>query len=81
MGDIEEQIEEAKEVIEEGEIVVFPTETAYGIAADATSRVAVEKVYAATKRPRSKGLTAIVDSLETAERYAELSDRERKVIE
>lgn len=81
MGDIEKQIEEAKEVIEEGGIVVFPTETAYGIAADATSRVAVEKVYEAKKRPRSKGLTAIVDCLETAERYAELSDREGKVIE
>ena len=81
MGDIEKQIEEAKEVIEEDGIVVFPTETAYGIAADATSRVAVEKVYEAKKRPRSKGLTAIVDSMETAERYAELSDRERKVIE
>ena len=81
MGSIEKQIEEAKEVIEDGGIVVFPTETAYGIAADATSRVAVEKVYEAKKRPRSKGLTAIVDSLKTAEKYAELSNRERKVIE
>ena len=80
MGDLEHQIEEAKKVIEEGGIVVFPTETAYGIAADATSRVAVEKVYEAKKRPRSKGLTAIVDSLKTAEKYAELSDRERKII-
>lgn len=81
MGSIEKQIEEAKKIIEEGGIVVFPTETAYGIAADATSRVAVEKVYEAKKRPRSKGLTAIVDSLKTAEKYAELSNRERKVIE
>lgn len=81
MGSIEDQIEKAKEVIEDGDLVVFPTETAYGIAADATSRVAVEKVYEAKKRPRSKGLTAIVDSLKTAEEYAELSDRERKVIE
>ena len=81
MGSLDEQIEEAKEVIEDGGIVVFPTETAYGIAADATSRVAVEKVYEAKKRPRSKGLTAIVDSMETAERYAELSDEERNVVE
>lgn len=80
MGDLGKQIEEAKKVIEDGGIVVFPTETAYGIAADATNEEAVRKVYEAKQRPRSKGLTAIVDSLETAERYAEISDRERKVI-
>ena len=80
MGSIEQQIEEAKKVIGKGGLVIFPTETAYGIAADATDREAVEKVYEAKKRPRSKGLTAIVDSLETAEKYAELSDRERKII-
>ncbi|WEL23760.1 L-threonylcarbamoyladenylate synthase [Candidatus Nanohalovita haloferacivicina] len=80
MGDLEKQIEEAREEIEKGGIVVFPTETAYGIAADATNRIAIEKVYEAKKRPRSKGLTAIVDSLETAEKYAELSEYEKKVV-
>ena len=80
MGDLEKQIEEAQKVIEDGGIVVFPTETAYGIAADATNEKSIRKVYEAKKRPRTKGLTAIVDSLETAEMYAELSDGERKVI-
>ncbi|MFB6116781.1 MAG: L-threonylcarbamoyladenylate synthase [Candidatus Nanosalina sp.] len=76
-----EQVEEAKKVIKDGGIVIFPTETAYGIAADATDNEAVEKVYEAKQRPRSKGLTAIVESLETAEKYAELSDQERKIIQ
>lgn len=80
MGSIEKQVDEAKKVIEKGSIVVFPTETAYGIAADATSRVAVEKVYEAKQRPRSKGLTAIVDSLETAEEYADLEEDERRIV-
>jgi L-threonylcarbamoyladenylate synthase len=82
--DVEElkvDIEEAKQIIEDGGVVVFPTETAYGLAADALNPDAVEKVYEAKQRPRSKGLTAIVDSLETAERYAELSEREKKVVE
>ncbi|WP_414837554.1 L-threonylcarbamoyladenylate synthase [Candidatus Nanosalina sp. VS9-1] len=78
--EIEKQIEEAKKVIEDGGIVVFPTETAYGIAADVTDEEAVEKVYEAKQRPRSKGLTAIVDSLETAEQYADLSESEKKII-
>jgi L-threonylcarbamoyladenylate synthase len=82
--DVEElkvDIEEAKQIIEDGGVVVFPTETAYGLAADALNPDAVEKVYEAKQRPRSKGLTAIVDSLETAERYAELSEREKKAVE
>jgi L-threonylcarbamoyladenylate synthase len=78
---MQEQVEDAKENIKKGGIVVFPTETAYGIAADATDEEAVEKVYEAKQRPRSKGLTAIVDSLETAERYAELDEVERKIVE
>ena len=77
---LEEQIEEAKKVIEDGGLVVFPTETAYGIAADATSSEAVEKVYEAKERPRSKGLTAIVEDLETAEKYAHFDDDDRKII-
>lgn len=76
----EVDIEEAKQIIEDGGVVVFPTETAYGLAADALNPDAVEKVYEAKQRPRSKGLTAIVDSLETAEQYAELSEREKKVV-
>lgn len=77
---LEKQVEEAKKVIEKGGIVIFPTETAYGIATDTTDPEAIEKVYEAKKRPKSKGLTAIVDSLEIAEEYAELGEDERKIV-
>ena len=76
-----EEIEEARKVIAEGGLVIFPTETAYGIAADATSPEAVDKVYRAKQRPRSKGLTTIVSSLSQAEEYAELSEQEKKLAE
>ncbi len=76
---VEKQVEEAKKVIEDGGIVIFPTETAYGIAADARDPEAVEKVYQAKERPKSKGLTAIVDSLETSKEYANLDEKERKI--
>ena len=74
-------LDKAKKIIEEGGIVVFPTETAYGIAADTTNKEAIEKVYEAKDRPRSKGLTVIVDSLETAKKYAELSEAEENIVE
>lgn len=79
--DLEDDIEEAQKELKKGGIVVFPTETAYGIAADALNEEAVEKVYEAKNRPREKKLTVIVDSLEAAEEYAELSENEKKVVE
>jgi L-threonylcarbamoyladenylate synthase len=77
----EKDIEEARDVISKGKLVIFPTETAYGIATDALNRDAVEKVFEAKRRPREKGLTTIVDSLETAKQYAELSNDEKKIVE
>ncbi|MFB6114843.1 MAG: L-threonylcarbamoyladenylate synthase [Candidatus Nanohalobium sp.] len=78
---LDEELEKAKKVIENGGLVVFPTETAYGIAADATNPFAVEKVYEAKERPKSKGLTTIVDSLDTAEKFGDLSENEEKIVE
>jgi len=78
---MEKELKAVKEKLKEGGIVVFPTETAYGVAADALNQEAVDKVYEAKQRPYEKGLTVIVDSLETAEEYAELSENEKKIIE
>lgn len=44
-------IEEAAQLIKAGELVAFPTETVYGLGADAFSAPAVEKIYAAKNRP------------------------------
>lgn len=45
-------VREAAELLLAGEVVAFPTETVYGLGADATSVTAVEKIYAAKQRPR-----------------------------
>ena len=78
---MESQLVKAKNILKEGGIVIFPTETAYGIAADALNEKAIDKVYEAKGRPREKGLTTIVDSLETVERHAEISSKEKKIVE
>ncbi len=74
-------LDKALQTIKEGDLVVYPTETAYGLGADALNNAAVEKVYNAKQRPKSKGLTVIVSSLEMAEKYAELSHNEKILIE
>lgn len=50
----------AATAIEAGEAVVYPTETVYGLGADATDSAAVERVYALKDRPRDKPLSVAV---------------------
>lgn len=49
-------IERAARMVRAGELVVFPTETVYGLGADALNRGAVEKIFAAKGRPLSDPL-------------------------
>jgi len=61
---------EAARRILAGEPVAVPTETVYGLAADATDPQAVERIYAAKGRPSFNPLIVHVDSLAAAERLA-----------
>ena len=48
----EEELKNIANILKEGGIVVFPTETVYGIGADATNDKAVEKIFKAKGRPQ-----------------------------
>lgn len=59
---IEREAQNAAEVIRKGGIIVYPTDTIWGIGCDATDEKAVEKVFALKKRAESKSLIALVGS-------------------
>tara|TARA_Y100000031_G_C8196177_1_gene373826 strand:+ start:158 stop:769 length:612 start_codon:yes stop_codon:yes gene_type:complete len=71
MKDQKKQIKEAVEVLRNGGVVVFPTETSYGLAADATDRRAVERLMRIKGRG-SKTLPVIASSLVMFKRYAQI---------
>lgn len=62
--------EEASLILRSGGLVAFPTETVYGLGADATNPGAVAKIFAAKGRPAMNPLIVHVADLETAKRYA-----------
>ncbi|MFO7942054.1 MAG: L-threonylcarbamoyladenylate synthase [Bacillota bacterium] len=62
----EECIRKAAELIAAGELVAYPTETVYGLAADALNAMAVKKVFEAKGRPQSRPLLVAVRDLESA---------------
>jgi L-threonylcarbamoyladenylate synthase len=69
MAEIGTQIERAKELLERGEVVAIPTETVYGLAADATNALAVAKVFDVKNRPEFDPLIVHVADLDSAQRY------------
>ena len=61
-GTTEEDIQQAAEIIKEGGLVAFPTETVYGLGADALNPEAVGKVYAAKGRPSDNPMIVHISS-------------------
>ena len=76
-----DDIAAAVEALEAGKLVLLPTETVYGLAADAGDPVAVAAIFEAKGRPRFNPLISHVASLERAERLAVFDDRARALAE
>src|SRR3989304_7659256 len=77
----EEAIRPAAEALARGDIVAFPTETVYGLGANALDARAVAKVFAAKERPRFNPLIVHVPGLAAAETYAVVNDMARILAE
>jgi L-threonylcarbamoyladenylate synthase len=67
---LETQIQEAIAVLKRGGVVVFPTETAYGLAADARNEKAVARIFEIKGRDEGKSLPLIAANREMVERFA-----------
>ncbi len=65
----EEDIKKAVDVLKNGGVILYPTDTVWGIGCDATNAEAVAKVYAIKKRDDSKALICLVDSDARLQRY------------
>ena len=76
-----EAIAEAARLISEGQPVAVPTETVYGLAADATNAEAVARIYAAKGRPSFNPLIVHVPDLRAAERIGSFDDQARELAE
>lgn len=72
-----EAIERAAEALRAGRLVAFPTETVYGLGADATNGEAVAGIFAAKARPHFNPLIVHVTDMAAAETLALLDDDER----
>ena len=56
--------------LKEGHLVAFPTETVYGLGADATNKKAVSRIYSVKGRPSDHPLIVHISSIEQVEKWA-----------
>jgi L-threonylcarbamoyladenylate synthase len=62
MENINTEVHNAYEIIKEGGIILYPTDTVWGIGCDATNEEAIKKIYALKKRVESKSMIVLMNS-------------------
>lgn len=67
----EKEINEAVQVIDNGGNILCPTDTIWGLSADATNEQAVEKVFQIKNRPATKSMIVLVSDLKMLQNYVE----------
>jgi len=74
----ENELTEAVQLIQEGGIVAFPTDTVYGLGADATNEEAVLKIFEAKGRPADRPISVLVSQVDDLDIYAKKVPLEAK---
>jgi L-threonylcarbamoyladenylate synthase len=67
----EEDIKESLKNLKHGGIILYPTDTIWGLGCDATSEAAVNKIFQIKSRDEKKSLIILVDGLSMIDRYVE----------
>lgn len=64
-----EEIDRLADVLRKGGIILYPTDTVWGIGCDATNAEAVDKIYALKGSQNKKGMIVLLDSIDNIARY------------
>ncbi|MBT8259287.1 MAG: threonylcarbamoyl-AMP synthase [Bacteroidia bacterium] len=68
---IREEINKALTVLKQGGLILYPTDTVWGIGCDATNFEAVQRIYELKQREETKSMICLVDSIKMLQRYLE----------
>ncbi|MBP5484450.1 MAG: Sua5/YciO/YrdC/YwlC family protein, partial [Bacteroidaceae bacterium] len=67
--EIAEDIQQAIETLRRGGLILYPTDTVWGIGCDATNEEAVRRIFALKQRAEAKAMLCLVDSANRLQRY------------
>ena len=69
MTTIQQEVEKVVEILKDGGVVIYPTDTLWGIGCDATNPVAVEKIYKLKQSENKKSMLVLVRDIPNVARY------------
>ena len=75
-----EGIEKASQIVSSGGIVIFPTDTVYGIGCNPYNKESIKKIYKMKSRDIMKSLPVLTYSIETAEKIVEFDQFTKKIV-
>ena len=76
---IKNAINKAQQILHKGELVIFPTETVYGIGANATNRTAIQRIYEIKNRPYNNPLICHFQNLQKIKNDFEMNEVANKL--
>jgi len=68
---MDEKVLEAARILEQGGVVIFPTDTAFGIGCRIDDKIAVQRLFDIRKRPPTQATPVLVDTVKMAQDYLE----------
>ncbi len=78
--DLETQAKESAEIIKQGGIIAYPTDTLYGLGVDATNKSAVTQLFAVKQSPQEKNFLVMVRDIDMLSEYVTLSPFARALL-
>jgi L-threonylcarbamoyladenylate synthase len=73
-------LKEIVKSIKQGKVIICPTDTVYGLIADATNKKAVEKIFKIKKRPLKKPIPIFVRNLKQAKKIAKINKEQERFL-
>ncbi len=78
---IETTLEATAKILESGGVIIYPTDTLYGIGTNAFNENAIAKIYKIKKQDRNKPISVIVKDIKMARRLACIDSKVEKILE
>lgn len=78
---VESIVREVVQALEQGKTIVCPTDTVYGVLADATNQEAVDKVFRIKQRAKDKPIYVFIRDMEMARQYAQINEEQKEFLQ